>query len=154
MAIDPLTQVLTLVAEGRLSADEAAPILAALDASGAGASARGAGATSATGPGGAAGGAGGAATGPDTSSSGAPFAFGAPTEPGTATALRVEVRDGGRQVVNLRLPLTIGRFALDRVPGLTGEAADRVRDALRVGLKGPVLEVDEGDGDGVRIVLE
>lgn len=147
MATDPLTQVLTLVADGRLSADEAAPILAALDASGAGASARGTGAPSAAG-------AGGAAAGPDTSSSGEPFAFGAPVEPGTATALRVEVRDGGRQVVNLRLPLTVGRFALDRVPGLTGEAADRVRDALRVGMKGPVLEVDEGDGDGVRIVLE
>lgn len=146
MATDPLTQVLTLVAEGRLSADEAAPILAALDASGAGASARGTADHSAAG-------AGGAATGPDTSP-GEPFAFGAPVEPGTATALRVEVRDAGRQVVNLRLPLSIGRFALDRVPGLTGEAADRVRDALRVGMKGPVLEVDEGDGDGVRIVLE
>ena len=31
MAADPLDQVLRLVAEGRLTADEAAPILAALD---------------------------------------------------------------------------------------------------------------------------
>ena len=31
MAADPLDEVLRLVAEGRLTADEAAPILAALD---------------------------------------------------------------------------------------------------------------------------
>lgn len=153
MAADPLTQVLTLVAEGRLTADEAAPILAALDATGAGGvsgstARQPGGAPASPAPGGA------AMSGPDPSATGEPFAFGAPVEPGTATALRVEVRDGGRQVVNLRLPIAVGRFALDRVPGLSGEAAERVRDALRVGIRGPVLEVDEGHGDGVRIVLE
>lgn len=132
-AVDPLDQVLELVASGRLTADEAAPILAALDASPEPAMPR-------------------AVPPPDAASDLPPF--GAPPEQGTATALRVEVRDGGRQVVNLRLPLAVGRFALDRVPGLSSEAADRVRDALRVGMRGPVLEVDEGQGSGVRIVLE
>jgi SHOCT-like domain len=130
MAADPLEQVLRLVAEGRLSADEAAPILAALDASG------------------------------PAERDGAPAAGTTdggeePARPtfGGATTLRIEVSEGGRQVVNLRLPIAIGRFALDRVPGLSGDQVNRVREALHSGLNGPVLEVDD-NGDGVRIVLE
>ncbi len=133
MATDPLDQVLRLVAEGRLTAEEAAPILAALDAAGSPGSA--------------------GRDGP----AGAPGAPGS-DEPrrsasGGATSLRIEVRESGRQVVNVRLPIAVGRFALDRVPGLSGDQVSRVRQALRSGLSGPVLEVDDG-GDGVRIVLE
>ncbi|MEO5964555.1 MAG: hypothetical protein ABIR11_03750 [Candidatus Limnocylindrales bacterium] len=72
---------------------------------------------------------------------------------GAPTSLRIEVRDGGRQVVNLRLPIAVGRFALDRVPGLSGDQVDRIREAMNTGLRGPVLVVDDG-GSGVRIVLE
>lgn len=134
MAGDPLDQVLRLVAQGRLTADEAAPILAALDE----ATAR--------------------RPAPDGPAFGArpatpPPGDRGPADRGGATSLRIEVRDGGRPVVNLRLPIAVGRFALDRVPGLSGEQVVRVREALRSGLRGPVLEVDE-DGDGVRIVLE
>jgi SHOCT-like domain len=132
MASDPLDQVLRLVAEGRLTAEEAAPILAALDA-----------------------------TGPDarTGQRGAPGAGPPageeqPARPGGgATSLRIEIRESGRQVVNLRLPIAVGRFALDRVPGLSGDQVERVREALRSGLSGPVLEVDDNDSI-VRIVLE
>ena len=138
MSADPLEQVLRLVAEGRLTADEAAPILAALDnRTGAGTS----GGRPEPGPG---------AGSTSDATSGDPGAAGS----GGASSLRIEVRDGGRSVVNLRLPIAVGRFALDRVPGLSGDQVTRVRDALRSGLRGPVLEVDEGDGDGVRIVLE
>ena len=56
-------------------------------------------------------------------------------------------------MVNLRLPIAVGRLALDRVPGLSGEQVDRVREALNGGLRGPVLEVEDGD-NVVRIVLE
>ena len=70
-----------------------------------------------------------------------------------AASLRLEVRESGRQVVNLRLPIAVGRLALDRVPGLSGEQVDRVREALNGGMRGPVLEVEDGD-NGVRIVLE
>jgi SHOCT-like domain len=138
MAADPLEQVLRLVAEGRLSAEEAAPILAALDND---ASRR---PPSAERPGG---------FGPTPPPDSPP----PDTGPGArgATSLRIEVRDKGRSVVNLRLPIAVGRFALDRVPGLSGDQVARVRDALGAGLRGPVLEVNEnGDGDGVRIVLE
>jgi hypothetical protein len=111
---DPLERVLNLVAEGRVSAEEAASILAALDDR----------------PGRAA-------------DAGA----------GSAASLRLEVRESGRQVVNLRLPIAVGRLALERVPGLSGEQVDRVREALNGGLRGPVLEVEDGD-NVVRIVLE
>jgi hypothetical protein len=56
-------------------------------------------------------------------------------------------------VVNLRLPIAAGRFALDSVPGLSGDQVNRVRDALRSGARGTLLEVDD-HGGGVRIVLE
>ena len=69
------------------------------------------------------------------------------------STLRIQVRDAGRNVVNLRLPLAVGRFALDRVPGLSTEQVDRVREAMSSGFRGPVLDVDD-DGDGVRISIE
>jgi hypothetical protein len=139
MTADPLDEVLRLVAEGRLTADEAAPILAALDdAAGALASA---GRSRA------------AAAEADRTSGGA----GAPLEgevlTGSPSSLRIEVRDNGRNVVNLRLPIAVGRFALDRVPGLSGDQVTRVREAMNSGFRGPVLVVDDGDS-GVRIVLE
>ena len=136
MTADPLEQVLRLVAEGRLTADEAAPILAALDerepaGPGAACSARGRPGRSAPG----------LRPGHDDSRGRG------------ASVLRIEVRDHGRQVVNLRLPIAAGRFALDSVPGLSGDQVDRVREALRSGRTGPLLEVDD-HGDGVRISLE
>ncbi len=140
-ADDPLERVLNLVAEGRVSAEEAASILAALDER--------------PGHGTAAGG--GARGAPPRDEP--PGGFGSNPPPGFdpggggAASLRLEVRESGRQVVNLRLPIAVGRLALDRVPGLSGEQVDRVREALNGGLRGPVLEVEDGD-NVVRIVLE
>ncbi|HET7727543.1 MAG TPA: hypothetical protein VFK54_09480 [Candidatus Limnocylindrales bacterium] len=125
---DPLRRVLQLVAEGKLTAEEAAPILEALDEQIA---------SPAFG--------GGAPAGP------APDATGARSG---AAAIRIEVREHDRQVVNLRLPLALGRFALDRVPGISPDQTERIREALRLGVRGPILEVDGDNGDGVRIVVE
>lgn len=140
-ADDPLERVLKLVAEGRVSAEEAASILAALDERPGHGTAAGGGARSDPRrdepPG-----------GPGSSPSPSFDAGG-----GGAASLRLEVRESGRQVVNLRLPIAVGRLALDRVPGLSGEQVDRVREALNGGLRGPVLEVEDGD-NVVRIVLE
>jgi hypothetical protein len=141
---DPLEQVLRLVAEGRLTAEEAGPILAALDDRGAPQAAPQ-----------------GTPRGPVPSgddgvnpSAGAPQpGLGVFPEGRGASVLRIEVRDQGRRVVNLRLPIAAGRFALDSVPGLSGDQVDRVREALRSGATGSLLEVDDG-GDGVRISLE
>jgi hypothetical protein len=146
MAVDPLEAVLRLVDDGVLSAEEAAPILAALDDQAA---------RIADDPGSQAG-----------RRSTPPGGFGTNPPPGSATgeaprteagdgarSLRIEVTDDGRRVVNLRLPIAVGKLALDRIPGLPADQVTRVREALRTGYRGSILEVDD-DGNGVRIVLE
>ncbi len=139
MAADPLEQVLRLVAEGRLTAEDAAPLLAALDERpGMGA---GTGASKAP-P---------RDERPDGFASNPPPSFDPPSS--GASSLRLEVRENGRQVVNLRLPIAVGRLALDRVPGLSGDQVERVREALSSGMRGPILQVEDGD-NGVRIILE
>jgi hypothetical protein len=130
MPDDPLDQVLRLVAEGRLTAAEAEPILAALDERG-----------GSVGPRGLPGQAGYRAHADQHARAGDP-----------GREIRIEVRDGPRTVVNLRLPLSIGRYALDRIPGLTGDHVARVREALDSGMTGPVLVVDDEHGS-VRITI-
>jgi hypothetical protein len=79
----------------------------------------------------------------------------AAANPGSAQALRVQISEGGRDVVNLRIPLSLGRMAIDHVPGLPADMVGRIRAAIAEGLTGPILVVDEGhDGDGIRIVIE
>ena len=135
---DPLEQVLRLVAEGRITAEEAGPIIAALEDRPVDAAPR------SDPPGGF-----GPNPPPETPPRG-PDGF---ADGRGASTLRIEVREQGRLVVNLRLPIAAGRFALDSVPGLSGDQVNRVRDALRTGDRGTLLEVDD-HGDGVRIVLE
>jgi hypothetical protein len=137
---DPLERVLNLVAEGRLTPEEAAPILEALD--------RVPPKPSAGGPAASAG-----------------FASGPTIEAGTDAGMsagdgrtpryaRIEVRENGRRVVDLRIPISLGRFALSRVPGLSKEQIAEVEDAVSHGAHGPILDIQDTDGDGVRIVLE
>jgi hypothetical protein len=157
-----MEQVLRLVAEGRLTPDEAAPILAALDEQPAPDQGRGA-----TGEGDAGGGRigdrgedrrghqdGGAERPRSSRPAADEQARPGQARQGEASVIRIQVRDRGRSVVNLRLPLGLGRFAIDRVPGIAPAQADRVREAVRLGLRGPIVEVSEPDGDGVSIVLE
>ena len=125
---DTLEHVLRLVAEGRISAEQAAPILDALGAEDGGSVDA-------------------APSEPATGSTRAEQGSGPPT------AIRIEVSDKGRKVVNLRIPIPLGRMALDRIPGLGGNHGDLVRQALADGRIGPVLELDD-DGDGVRIAIE
>jgi hypothetical protein len=126
---DPLERILELVASGRLTADEAAPILDALEAKA-------------------------AAAGVETGTASAGSDAGTSAGSTTAKYARVEVREGGRRVVDLRVPISLGRFALSRVPGLSREQISEVEDAVTSGARGPILDVEDADGDGVRIVLE
>jgi hypothetical protein len=122
---DALEQVLKLVAEGRLTAAQAAPIVDALSAA-------------------------------DAAVAAARSAGGEPHEHGSgeaATSLRIEVTEHGRKIVNLRIPVSLGRMALDRIPGLTGSNVDLVRQALAEGRTGTLLTIDDEE-DGVRIALE
>jgi len=76
-----------------------------------------------------------------------------PPDDRPATALRIEVRESGRSVVNLRVPLALGRAAIGRVPGISEITSERIREAIAAGIKGPIVEVEE-DGGGVRISIE
>jgi len=130
---DPLKRVLELVATGRLTAEEAAPILDALEAKAPQGTQRDA-----------------AASGSDGEARGQGGGQGA----GNARFARVEVREGGRRIVDLRVPISLGRFALSRVPGLSSQQIADVEEAVTSGAHGPILDVQDADGDGVRIVLE
>jgi hypothetical protein len=122
---DALERVLQLVAEGRLTAEEAAPLLDALEGKGHDAPAQ---------P---------ASEIPPEASPDAPV-----------SAVRIEVSDGGRKVINLRVPLALGRSALNGVPGLSEATSERIREAIQAGIKGPIIDVDDEDGSGVRVVIE
>jgi len=152
---DPLDDVLRLVAEGRLSPDEAAPIIDALAAArDAAEQARAAGARARA--------AGEAARDAAKSAAGsARFGAGAGPGPGAATAtpsgpprrLRVQVRDGGRTAVDLQLPGVLAELA-GAIPGIPVDYADRVREALRTGVRGPIVDVTDEDGSGVTITID
>ena len=125
-----LESVLRLVAEGRLTAEEAGPILDALEAR----------------------------AGDDPAPAGRsgasrPAETGSTTDDSPAKALRVEVREAGRTVINLRVPLSLGRTAISQVPGISEATSDRIREAIAAGVKGPILDVDDG-GDTVRVSIE
>lgn len=136
MPDEALEGVLRLLAEGRLTAEEAGPIIDALDDRGSGSRS---GSTGVPG-------------GSDARSGDA-----AGSEPGdesrAARTLRVQVTEAGRTVINLRIPLSLGRAAISQVPGLSEATSDRIRDAIEAGVKGSILEVDDA-GDGVRISIE
>jgi len=68
--------------------------------------------------------------------------------------LRIEVVEGGQRVVNLRIPLGLAGVAAALVPGLSPAHADRIRQAIRSGVVGPILEVHGDDGDRVVIATE
>jgi hypothetical protein len=121
---DAFERVLQLVAEGRLTAEEAAPLLDALEdrAGAAGDASR---------------------AGQDRD-----------IAEGPASAVRIEVTEAGRKVVNLRVPLALGRTAINRVPGLSDATSERIREAITAGIKGPILDVEDAEGDGVRVVIE
>jgi hypothetical protein len=130
---DALDEVLRLVAEGRLTAEEAAPIIGALEAADA---ARETAADAAPRP----------DRGGRRSSSDSGSGSGGRT-------VRLEVKEDGRTVVNLRLPAGLGEAALLRIPGLAQAQVDRIRAAVAGGVRGTLLEAGNGD-DGVRIVIE
>jgi len=124
MMSDELEALLRLVAEGRLTPEEAAPLVAALTERSA----------------------------PPPSSAVVP-ASGRVLEAGPRQ-LRIRVEERGRTVVNLRVPLSVAETALNMVPGLAGEQAARVRAALEGGTIGPIIDVEDPDGDAVLISLE
>src|SRR5438105_6601797 len=132
---DELAIVLRLVADGRLSPDDAAPLIEALSRP----------------------------SDPDARPTPPPAARAElgqlPPPPPPASVndprqLRIRVSERGRQVVNLRIPLTFADTALRMVPGLSIEQGDRIRAAIAGKTMGPILDVEDEDGDGVVISME
>jgi hypothetical protein len=72
----------------------------------------------------------------------------------TRRVVRLQVTEGGRSVVNLQVPMSLAALAGSVLPGLSNENADRLRDAIRAGTIGRILEVQDEDGDGVIISTE
>ena len=68
--------------------------------------------------------------------------------------VRLQVTEGGRSVVNLQVPMSLAALAGTVLPGLSNENADRLREAIRSGTVGRILEIQDGDGDGVIISTE
>jgi hypothetical protein len=125
-----LEALLRLVAEGRITAEEAAPIVAALEEK----AAREAGDASSAG----------AEPGRRNASAGDVLA---------GRRLRVYVAEKGRPVVDIAIPLATAGFAIDQVPGLSPGHRSRIVEAIQNGTKGPIVEVSDG-GDEVRITIE
>ena len=68
--------------------------------------------------------------------------------PAGGPRLRIRVTEHGRQVVNLRIPIGFVDAALRFVPGLGGDQADRIREAVSAGAIGPIIDVEDSDGEG------
>jgi hypothetical protein len=122
---DELEALLRLVSEGRLTADEAAPIVAALqdkarDDGRAPADAR---------------------------------RRGSAQEALAGRKLRIFVAESGHAVVDMLIPLAAAGFAIDQVPGLSPDHRNRIVEAIQSGRTGPILEVSD-HGDEVRLTIE
>jgi hypothetical protein len=122
-------KILRLVSEGALSAEEADEILRALDR-------------------------------PEPPPPGQPPSPPSPPaappapDPAGPRQLRIEVTEGGRRVVNLRVPMNVAGWATAFLPGLSDDESSRIRGALDAGIRGPILDIGDEDGSRVLIVSE
>lgn len=73
----------------------------------------------------------------------------------TATrAVRIQVTDGGRAVVDLRVPMSLASLAGSVIPGLSDAQVGRLQQALRDGEIGTIVDVRDDQGSGVLIATE
>ncbi len=128
---DELQVILRMVAEGHLSPDEAAPVIEALTRSARPASSFAGG------------------LGDDF-----PAASAEARPSSGGRQIRIRVSERGRQVVNLRIPLAFADMALRMVPGIGQEQTQRISAAVGSGAVGPILDVEDEDGDSVLISVE
>lgn len=122
---EELDTILRLVADGTLTPEQAAPIIDALTSS------------------------------ERRTSSGAPQPPpAAAASLGRSRHLRIRITEHGRQVVNLRIPVAFAEMAGRMVPGIDDENWTRIREAISTNVVGPILDVEDPDGDGVLISVE
>jgi hypothetical protein len=124
---DGLATVLRLVAEGKLSPDEAAPIIEALSARRQVIGAR-----------------------PEPPPPPAP-----PPPPGArGRRVRIQVKERGRRVVDVRVPLSFAAVAARMVPGIPDTYATLIEQAVESDSMGPIVDAEDENGDGVLITME
>jgi hypothetical protein len=73
---------------------------------------------------------------------------------GAARHLRVEVTEGGRRVVNLRVPVNVAGWASGYLPGLSDSDKDRIRGVIASGARGTILDIGDDEEGRVQIVTE
>jgi len=122
-----LEALLKLVDEGKLTAEEAAPIVAALQEK--------------------------SQTGGAQSGTPAPGRGASAGDALAGRRIRIFVAEDGRPIINLQIPLAAAGFAIDQVPGLSPDHRSRIVEAIQTGMTGPILEVSD-HGDEVRIIIE
>ena len=124
---DELATILRLVAEGKLTADEAAPIIEALSlpprATGEGHDAHAA-------------------------------RHGMHGEGAPRRRIRIQVNERGRRVVDLRVPLAFAAVAARAVPGIPDKYASLIEQAVASETLGSIVDTEDENGDGVLIPLE
>jgi hypothetical protein len=125
---EELATILRLVSEGRLTPEEAAPIVEAL---------------SRPGPSG---------RGPRAASTPA----GDQASRGTTRGrrMRIRVSEGGKSVVDVRIPLAFAAMAARMVPGIPDSYADLIRQAVESDEVGPIVDTEDDQGDAVLISIE
>ncbi|HEY7464242.1 MAG TPA: hypothetical protein VH987_07370 [Candidatus Limnocylindria bacterium] len=128
---EEMNTVLRLVAEGKLSPEEAAPIIEALT------TARAA-----------------------TQEGARALGYGAEAiEAGKAAAargrrVRIQVSENGRRVVDVRVPLAFAAMAARMVPGIPDSYAALIEQAVDSETTGTIVDAEDENGDGVLISME
>lgn len=129
---DELATVLRLVSEGKLSAEEAAPIIAALNRPRAPQPPQ-------------------APEPPEHPFAGAAASRGG----GRNRRIRIQVNERGGKVVDVRIPLAFAAMAARMIPGIPERYADLIKQAVESDTTGPIVDVSEDeDGDSVLISIE
>ncbi len=126
---EELATVLRLVSEGKLTPEEAAPIVEALSR------------VTPTGT-----------AGPRLAST--PIGDQASRGRTRGRRMRIRVSEGGRSVVDVRVPLAFAAMAARMVPGIPDSYAELIRQAVETDEVGPIVDTEDDQGDAVLISIE
>jgi hypothetical protein len=64
------------------------------------------------------------------------------------------VKERGRRVVDVRVPLSFATVAARMVPGIPDSYATLIEQAVETATIGPIVDTEDENGDGVLITLE
>ena len=73
---------------------------------------------------------------------------------GSKRRVRIRVSEGGRRMVDLRVPLGLAAMAARMVPGLSENYANLITEAVESDSVGTIVDAEDENGDGVLISLE